>query len=100
MTDTTSFDSIARGLREAIEMEKGQSTAAKLHRPQDIDVAQLRHSLGLTQSEFAAKFCISLGTCAITSSISPPISRPVSVALGAIRPLAWGGRRRVVAAVQ
>jgi putative transcriptional regulator len=56
------YDSIAKGLREAIDLNKGKPVAAKTHRPEEIDVAQLRHSLGLTQSEFAAKFCISLGT--------------------------------------
>lgn len=56
------YDSIAKGLREAINLNKGKPVAAKTHRPEEIDVAQLRHSLGLTQPEFAAKFCISLGT--------------------------------------
>ncbi len=58
----TAYDSIAKGLREAIDLNKGKPVAAKTHRPEEIDVAQLRHSLGLTQTEFAAKFCISLGT--------------------------------------
>jgi putative transcriptional regulator len=56
------YDSIAKGLREAIDLNKGKLIAAKVHRPVEIDVAQLRHSLGLTQVGFAAKFCISLGT--------------------------------------
>jgi putative transcriptional regulator len=59
---TKAYDSIAKGLREAIDLNKGKPVAAKTHRPEEIDVAQLRHSLGLTQTEFAAKFCISLGT--------------------------------------
>ena len=56
------FKSIEQGLKEAIAHRKGKPVAAKVHRPQDIDVAELRHGLGLTQNEFAAKFCISLGT--------------------------------------
>ena len=57
------FDSIAKGLEEAVALSKGgKAVKAILHRPAEIDVAQLRHSLGLTQGEFAAKFCISLGT--------------------------------------
>lgn len=56
------FDSIAQGLREALAFSQGQKIAAQVHRPADIDVAKLRGSLGLSQSEFAAKFCISLGT--------------------------------------
>ena len=59
---TKAFASIARGLREAIALNKGEDVVARTHRPTEIDVAQLRRSLGLTQMEFAAKFCISLGT--------------------------------------
>ncbi len=59
---TKAYDSIARGLREAIDLNKGKPVAAIIHRRAEIDVAQLRHNLGLTQAEFAAKFCISLGT--------------------------------------
>lgn len=59
---TKAFDSIAQGLREAIALSEGKPIAAKVHRPEEINVAELRHSLGLTQTEFAAKFCISLGT--------------------------------------
>lgn len=57
-----SFNSISQGLHEAIEHAQGKNIKAKVHRPADIDVAALRKKLGLTQTEFAAKFCISLGT--------------------------------------
>ena len=56
------FESIAKGLREAIELNKGKRVAVRVHRPEEVDVAALRQKLGLTQNEFAAKFCISLGT--------------------------------------
>ena len=56
------FASIAQGLQEAIDLNEGKAIAARTHRPEEIDVAKLRFSLGLTQMEFAAKFCISLGT--------------------------------------
>jgi putative transcriptional regulator len=56
------FESIAQGLREAIALNEGEEVQANTYRPEEIDVGQLRHSLGLTQTEFAAKFCISLGT--------------------------------------
>jgi putative transcriptional regulator len=56
------FESIAQGLREAIALNEGQAVQANTYRPEEIDVGQLRHSLGLTQTEFASKFCISLGT--------------------------------------
>lgn len=56
------FESIAQGLREAIVLNEGEVVHANNYRPEDIDVGQLRRNLGLTQTEFAAKFCISLGT--------------------------------------
>ena len=59
---STAFESIAQGLHEAIALNEGQAIQANTYRPHDIDVSQLRRSLGLSQVEFAAKFCISLGT--------------------------------------
>ncbi len=57
------FNSIAQGLNEAIAHTQGNTNIpARTHKPQSINVAELRKSLGLTQTEFAAKFCISLGT--------------------------------------
>ena len=46
---TNAFASIAQGLNEAIALNEGKDIAAKTHRPEEIDVAQLRRSLGLTQ---------------------------------------------------
>ncbi len=59
---TKPVDSISRGLHEAILHAKGGKIPARVHRPADMDVAALRKNLGFTQAEFAAKFCISLGT--------------------------------------
>lgn len=56
------FESIAQGLREAIALNEGKAIEVCTYRPEEIDVAQLRLNLGLTQSEFAAKLCVSLGT--------------------------------------
>ncbi|ALG69223.1 helix-turn-helix domain-containing protein [Beggiatoa leptomitoformis] len=57
------FESIAQGLQEAIELNQGKTVTTRTHRPTaEINVAQLRAKLGLTQLEFATKFCISLGT--------------------------------------
>lgn len=56
------FKSIATGLQEAIDLNSGKSIAARTHRPAEVDVAELRHKLGLTQMEFASKFCISVST--------------------------------------
>ncbi|MBC3936769.1 helix-turn-helix domain-containing protein [Undibacterium rugosum] len=59
---TKAFESIRQGLQEAIAHTQGKDVAVRTHRPAEIDVAQLRRSLGLTQMEFAAKFSISIGT--------------------------------------
>lgn len=59
---TKAFESIKQGLQEAIAHTQGKAVAARTHRPAEIDVAQLRHSLGMTQMEFAAKFSISVAT--------------------------------------
>lgn len=56
------FSSIYQGLHEAIEHAQGRAIGANVHRPEEVDVADIRHKLGLSQVEFAAKFCISLGT--------------------------------------
>ena len=56
------YNSISQGLREAIAFSGGKMTDARAYYPEEIDVAQLRRNLGLTQVEFATKFCISLGT--------------------------------------
>ncbi|TPE44591.1 helix-turn-helix domain-containing protein [Maribrevibacterium harenarium] len=59
---TSAFDSIAQGLQEAIDLNNGKAVAAKTHRSPEVDVAKIRHQLGLTQMEFASKFCISVST--------------------------------------
>lgn len=59
---TTAFESIARGLQEAIDLSSGKKIAASTHQAAQVDVAQIRRDLGLTQMEFAAKFCISVST--------------------------------------
>ncbi|WP_299073561.1 helix-turn-helix domain-containing protein [uncultured Paraglaciecola sp.] len=59
---TNAFDSIAQGLQEAIELTEGKKVAAKIHRAPEVNVAEIRRNLGLTQMEFASKFCISVST--------------------------------------
>ena len=59
---TSAYDSIARGLQEAIELNKGHKIAARTHRPEPINVAAIRKNLGMTQIEFASRFCISVAT--------------------------------------
>lgn len=59
---TNAYSSIAQGLKEAIELNLGEKVAAKTYKPEALDVAEIRRNLGLTQMEFAAKFCISVST--------------------------------------
>ncbi len=56
------FESIAQGLNEAIDLNKGKKIPARTHRPSEIDVAAVRRKLGLTQQAFAATFRISTAT--------------------------------------
>jgi putative transcriptional regulator len=59
---TSAFESIAQGLNEAIDLSDGKKVAARIHRAPEVNVAKIRENLGLTQMEFAAKFCISVST--------------------------------------
>jgi putative transcriptional regulator len=59
---STSFDSIKRGLLDAIEHAKGQSPLTRIHRPRPVDVKALRAKVDMTQEEFAAKFGFSTAT--------------------------------------
>lgn len=57
------FQSIQRGLKQAIAHQKGRRVAGiKIHTPPPVDVKAVRSQTGLTQEEFAARFAISLGT--------------------------------------
>jgi len=57
------FDSIKSGLEEAIEYSKGKKKrGVKTFQIQDIDVKRIRRKVGMTQTQFASSFGISLGT--------------------------------------
>jgi putative transcriptional regulator len=58
------FETIARGLHEALAHARGDKTLGRLHRVYvpDIDVERIRRRLGLSQSDFAAAFGVSLAT--------------------------------------
>ncbi len=56
------FESIKRGLEEAIAHSKGEKTEVRLFIPENVNVKQVREKTGLTQNQFAATFGISLGT--------------------------------------
>ncbi len=56
------FESVKKGLVEAIEFAEGKDIGAKIFKPTEIDVKKLRKKVGMTQVEFAAAFGISVGT--------------------------------------
>ena len=53
---STAFDSIKRGLLEAIEHVEDRAPATRTHRPRPVDVKALRAKVCMTQQEFAARF--------------------------------------------
>ena len=59
---STEFDSIKRGLLEAIDHAKGRSPQTRMHRPRSVDVRALRAKVGMTQEQFAARFGFSTAT--------------------------------------
>jgi putative transcriptional regulator len=54
------FDKIAGGLREALEIARGNAKPSKLHVPAEIDVRSIRKGLGLSQEEFAREFSFTI----------------------------------------
>lgn len=58
----TNFESIARGLKEAVTHAKGKKVAVKIYKPKPVDVSALRQRMGMTQEQFAAKFGFSVAT--------------------------------------
>ena len=56
------FESVKKGLSEAIEFAEGKDIGAKVFKPTEIDVKKLRKKVGMTQVDFAATFGISVGT--------------------------------------
>lgn len=58
----TTFDSITRGLNEAVAHAKGKKVAVKIYKPEAVDVSELRQHMGMTQEQFAARFGFSVAT--------------------------------------
>jgi len=56
------FDSISRGLNEAVAHAKGKEVAVKTYKPEMVDVSALRQGMGMTQEQFAARFGFSVAT--------------------------------------
>lgn len=60
MSDLVS--SIKQGLEEAIEFSKGSNIKAKVHEFGPVEVKKVRAQLGMSQSQFASAFGISVST--------------------------------------
>jgi putative transcriptional regulator len=56
------FESIKRGLGEAIEFAKGKPSKAIVHNLDAVDIKHIRSRVGMTQAEFAMTFGISVST--------------------------------------
>lgn len=56
------FESIRKGLNEAIAHGRRKRIGAKVYKPRTVDVAGLRARLGLTQEQFSARFGFSVST--------------------------------------
>ena len=59
----SAFDSVSKGLEEALAFAKGDLTAAKVHKVSvaEVDIAEVRQRTGLSQAEFAKS--IEIGAC-------------------------------------
>lgn len=58
----TTFESISRGLNEAVTHAKGKKIVVKTYKPKAVDVSALRQRMGMTQEQFAARFGFSVAT--------------------------------------
>ncbi len=56
------FDSIKRGLLDAVEHAEGGAQETRVHLPRPIDVKALRAKVNMTQEQFAARFGFSTAT--------------------------------------
>lgn len=59
---SNAFESIRAGLQEATAHAAGKPMKAKIHEVGPMDVKAIRSQVGMSQSEFATSFGISLGT--------------------------------------
>ena len=56
------FESIKKGLTEAVEFSKGKKAKAVVHEFSPVDVKKIRAKVGMSQNEFASSFGISVST--------------------------------------
>ena len=59
---STAFEKISKGLNDAVAHARGSNRAARVYSREEIDVAQIRQSLKMTQQEFASRFGFSVAT--------------------------------------
>ncbi len=59
---SSAYESIKKGLGEAIEHAKGKKIKAIVHEFTPVDVKNVRSNVGMSQSEFASAFGISVST--------------------------------------
>ena len=60
----TAYESVKKGLEEALAFTQGNTDGARVHDIElpDIDVMQIRRKTGLSQSEFARSIGVAKGT--------------------------------------
>ena len=56
------FESIKKGLSEAVDFSKGNKQKAVVHEFSPVDVKNIRAQVGMSQNEFASSFGISVST--------------------------------------
>jgi len=59
---SSTFESIKKGLEEAVAYSQGKPVEVRTYHPQPVDVKSVRLQTKLTQNEFAATFGISVST--------------------------------------
>ena len=56
------YNSIRRGLTQAIAHAKGKAKGVKVYDAKHVDVVALRQRIGMTREQFAARFGVSVAT--------------------------------------
>lgn len=59
---SNAFDSINQGMQEAVEFSSGEKLQAVVHEVNAVDVKNIRAKVGMSQTEFASAFGISVST--------------------------------------
>ena len=60
----SAYESVSKGLEEALAFAKGRTAGAKVHEVElpEVDVAEIRQKTGLSQGEFAKSIGVAKGT--------------------------------------